>query len=62
LWYREDFHWLGVQGAKVSAFPVSSPHPSVSLASQQGPWYREFTLSVSVSVSQPPFWISLNFF
>jgi hypothetical protein len=35
--WRSLTHGLGVQGAQVSALPVSLPQPSVSPASQQGP-------------------------
>jgi hypothetical protein len=34
LWHGEDFHRLGVQGAKVSTLPGASPPPSVAPASQ----------------------------
>jgi hypothetical protein len=37
LWHGEDFHRLGVQGAKVSALPGALPQPSVSPESQQDP-------------------------
>jgi hypothetical protein len=37
LVHGEDFHWLGVQGAEVSALSGALPLSSVSPASQQGP-------------------------
>jgi hypothetical protein len=54
-WHGEDFHRLGVQGAKLSTLLGASPRPSVAPESQQGPSFMELTLSVSVS--QLTFWI-----
>jgi hypothetical protein len=50
----ENFHGLGVQGAKVSTLHCALPQWSMS------PWFMEFTLSVPVS--QSPFWILLESF
>jgi hypothetical protein len=52
-WRGETFHGLGIQGAKVSTLPGASPLPSMTPASQQGPWFTE--LMLSASVSQSPF-------
>jgi hypothetical protein len=56
-WCGEVSHWLGVQSPEVSALPCALPQPSVSPASQESPWFTEFTQSASMS--QLPFWILL---
>jgi hypothetical protein len=48
-WCGEAFHELWVQSANVSALPGALPQPSVSPASQQGPWFMELTRSAAVS-------------
>jgi hypothetical protein len=50
---------LGVQSADVSALPGALPQSSMSLDSQQSPWFRE--LRRSAAVSQMPSWISPKF-
>jgi hypothetical protein len=56
LWYEGAFHMLGVQGAEVSVLPGALPHPRVSPASQQGPWFTELMQSASVSWSPLSMW------
>jgi hypothetical protein len=60
LWHGEAFHSIVIQGTKVSALPCVLPYPSMSPASQQGPWFPE--LMQSASVSQSPYGSLFNLF
>jgi hypothetical protein len=47
-WHREAFHSLGVQGLEVLILLGALCLTSVALASEQGFWFTELTLSASV--------------